>query len=140
MHALWRLASAVALVLLLAGGAGTALADPINSPKAVPFAITCGGERLSIISPNEPTSSLLVVGETTVGVATVATLTTTYTDPQSGATMTDVQTFVYGSGHGKAQGLQGTLTSCSETVVVEDPVVGPITVTLAGNFLLTQRS
>lgn len=139
MRLLWKLAGTALLALLLAAGTGEAMADPLNSPQAVPFEITCNGERLSVISPSEPSSALQVVGENTVGIATVITLTTTFIDPQSGEPVSDVQTVVYGPGHGGAQGLQGRLTPCEETVIIDDPSLGTVTVVFAGDFLLTPR-
>lgn len=140
MRVLWKLAAAALIAMLLTfAGTGKAMADPINSPKALPFAVTCEGERLNVISPSEPSSALLIEGENTVGIGTVVTLTTTYIDPQSGEPVTDVQTVMYGPGHGAARGVQGKLTRCTETVIIEDPALGTVTVVFAGDFLLTPR-
>ena len=140
MRTLFKLIGVLSLAILALGvRSAPAYADPLNSPQAVFFGITCEGERFSVVSPNEPAANLLIIGETTVGVATVASVTTTFTDPQTGELVSLVQEVVFGPGHGQAQGVAGKLTHCSETVVTEDADLGTITAVLEGDFLLTPR-
>jgi hypothetical protein len=136
MHIWRKLAVAIIAGALLAGtGIGSALADPIRSPHAVNFTLTCDGTQLTVVSANEPTASIQVVGSTTTLVATDATLTTTYTDPQTGATVTEVQSVVYGAAHGNATGIEKRLVTCTNTITVQDPNVGLVTVALTGQFI-----
>lgn len=136
-----RFVVAIAVVAVMSiSGVGLALADPISNPLAVHFALTCGGQEFIVVSANEPTATIHIVGETSMLVVTEATLTTTFTDPQTGETVTDSLTVIFGAGHGEAEGLQGSLTTCTHTLVVEDPVVGPVTFDLTGTFLMTPNN
>lgn len=50
--------------------------------------------------------------------------------------MTDIQHLVFGAGHGNADGFQDRMVDCTNTIVISDPDVGPITLTLVGQFIL----
>lgn len=141
MSTLQKFVSAIVMVAVLAvANIGPALADPIKNPNAVHFALTCGGQEFTVVSANEPTATIHIVGETKVLVATEATLITTFTDPQTGETITDSFTQIFGAGHGQAQGLQENLITCTHTLVVEDPDVGPVTFDLIATFMKTPNN
>ena len=141
MHQRLRLVVAIAVVAVMStSGAGLALADPISNPLAVHFALTCGGQEFTVVSANEPTATVHIVGETYMLVATEATLTITFTDPQTGEIVTDSHTTIFGAGNGEAEGLQGSLTTCTHTLIVDDPVVGPVTFDLTATFLMTPNN
>ena len=132
-----RLAVAVAAGAVLAGvGAGPALADATDGHNAVHFDLTCGGEQFTVVSPSEPAAAVQLAGSTSILVGTDALLTTTYTDPQTAQPVTTTQHVIYGAGHGDANGVQGRLLDCTNTIVVNDPDLGPITITLVGQFIL----
>ena len=130
-------ATMVVGALLAVSSVGAAFADPTHGRNTISFNLSCGGEQFTVVSANEPTASVQVVGSTSTLVATNAMLTTTYTDPQTGETVTETQSIVYGAGHGQAAGLAQRLTVCTNTIIVQDPNVGPITVTLIGTFIFT---
>ena len=141
MHQILRFVVAIAVVAVVStSGVGMALADPINNPLAVHFALTCGGQEFTVVSANEPTATVHIVGETDTLVATEATLVTTFTDPQTGETVTDSLTAIFGAGNGEVEGLQGSLTTCTHTLIVEDPDVGPVTFELTGTFVMTPNN
>lgn len=141
MYQILRFIVAIALVAVISAfGVGTTLADPLNDPLAVHFALTCGGQEFTVVSANEPTATVHIVGETDMLVATEATLVTTFTDPQTGATITDSHTTIFGAGNGEAEGLQGSLTTCTHTLIVEDPDVGPVTLALTATFIMTPHN
>lgn len=134
---LTRLAVATAASVVLVGvGASSALADATGGRNAVHFNLTCGGEQFSVVSPSEPAAAVQLVGSTSILVGTDALLTTTYTDPQTGRPVVTTQHIVYGAGHGDANGVQGRLLDCTNTIVVNDPNLGPITITLVARFIL----
>jgi hypothetical protein len=132
-----RLAVATAAGVVLAGvGASPALADATDGRNAVHFNLTCGGEQFGVVSPSEPAAAVQLIGSTSILVGTDALLTTTYTDPQTGQPVATTQHVVYGAGHGDANGVQGRLLHCTNTIVVDDPDLGPITITLVAQFIL----
>ena len=141
MHQILRFVVAIAVVAVVStSGVGMALADPINNPLAVHFALTCGGQEFTVVSANEATATVHIVGETDMLVATEATLVITFTDPQTGETVTDSLTAIFGAGNGEAEGLQGNLTTCTHTLIVEDSDVGPVTFELTATFLMTPNN
>lgn len=141
MSTLRKFVVAVMMVVALAiASIGPALADPINNPLAFHFTLTCGGQEFTVVSANEPTATVRIVGETNMLVATEATVVTTFTDPQTGETITDSHTTIFGAGNGEAEGLQGSLTTCTHTLIVEDPDVGPVTIVVIGTFMMTPNN
>lgn len=136
MSTLRKFVFAIVMVAVLAvANIGPALADPIKNPIALHAVLTCDGQEFTVVSPNEPTASVHIVGETNMLVATEATIITTFTDPQTGETITNSFTVIYGAGHGQAQGLQGSLITCTRNLVVEDPDVGPVTIDVSVTFM-----
>jgi hypothetical protein len=117
-----------------------ALADAAGGSNAVHFTLTCGGEQFIVVSPSEPAAAVQLVGSTSVLIGTDALLTTSYTDPQTGQLVTTTQHVVYGAGHGNANGVQDRILDCTNTTVVNDPEVRPITITLAARFILAPPS
>jgi hypothetical protein len=141
MKTLRKLAIAFVASALLAGaGISSAFADPIQGRNAISFNVTCGGEQFTVVSASEPAASIQVVGRTTTLVATDATLTTTYTNPQTGEPVTEIQSVVSGAGHGDATGVGRRLTTCTDTITVQDANVGLITTTLVGTFIFAPPS
>jgi hypothetical protein len=123
--------------LALAGAVvSPALADATGGNNAVHFNLTCGGEQFTVVSPSEPAATVQLAGSTRILVGTDALLTTSYTDPQTGQPVTTTQHVVYGAGHGNANGVQDRILDCTNTIVVNDPDVGPITITLVAQFIL----
>jgi hypothetical protein len=96
--------------------------------------LACDGVNLTLVSANEPTPSLHVIGDTGVFVATSAHLELRFVDPATGQTVTEITDVVYAAGHGHALGVQDDLTTCTDTEIVDDPVVGPITATLVATL------
>ena len=123
-------------VLTAGATVGPALADATGGRNAVHFTVSCGGEQFTVVSPSEPSAAVQIVGSTSILVGTDALLTTSYTDPQTGQSITTTQHVVYGAGHGNANGVQDRLLDCTNTIVVEDPDLGPITITLIAEFIL----
>lgn len=117
-----------------------ALADATGGHQAVHFALTCGGEHFTVVSPSEPSAAVQLADGTSVLIGTDALLITTYTDPQTGQVVSSTQHFVYGAGHGNAHGTQDRVATCTHTDVLDDPDVGPITVDLVGQFILAPPS
>ncbi|MFN8456592.1 MAG: hypothetical protein U0401_18310 [Anaerolineae bacterium] len=141
MSTLQKFVFTIMMVAVLAmANIGLALADPINNPHAVHFVLTCDGQEFTVVSANEPTPTIHIVGETNTLIATEATLNTTFTDPQTGETITDSFTKVFGAGHGQAQGLQKRLITCTNTIIVDDPDVGPVTLELIATFMKTANN
>jgi hypothetical protein len=91
-------------------------------------------------TPSEPAAAVRLAGSTSVLIGTDALLTTSYTDPQTGQLVTTTQHVVYGAGHGNANGVQDRILDCTNTTVVNDPEVRPITITLAARFILAPPS
>ena len=83
-----------------------------------------------------PPAAAQLVGSTSILVGTDTLLTTIYTDPQTGQPVAITQHVVYGAGHGDANGLQDRLLNCTNTIVVTDPDLGLITITLVARFIL----
>jgi hypothetical protein len=134
---LLRLVATIGAGILVAGVPVTAAnADATTGHNAVHFTLTCAGEQFVVVSPSEPAAAVQIVGTSSVLVGTDALLTTSYTDPQTGRLVTNTQHIVYGAGHGNANGTQDRAIHCVDTVVVNDPDVGPITITLLATFLL----
>jgi hypothetical protein len=134
---LLRLVATIGVGILLVGvPVSAANADATAGHNAVHFTLTCAGEKFAVVSPSEPAAAVQIVGISSVLVGTDALLTTTYTDPQTGQLVTNTQHIVYGAGHGSANGTQDRAIHCADTTVVNDPDVGPITITLLATFLL----
>jgi acyl-coenzyme A synthetase/AMP-(fatty) acid ligase len=54
----------------------------------------------------------------------------------TGVARLGTQHVVYGAGHGNASGVRDRILDCTNTIVVTDSDVGPITITLAAQFIL----
>jgi len=136
-----RVCKVVVVVLvmsaLLLSASRTALADPVNGANAASFTLTCGNQTITVVTPSANAAIAQVIGTTSVGVATEVNVSLTFIDPDTGQPVTTTQTVIYGAGHGKAQGLQNRLTTCSSTFTFEDPEVGTVTVTLSVTQFLT---
>jgi hypothetical protein len=132
-----RLAIAVAAGLALAGAvASPALADATGGSNTVHFNLTCRGEQFTVVSPSEPAAAVQLAGRTSILIGTDALLTTSYANPQTGQPVITTQHVVYGAGHGNANGVRDRILDCTNTIVVNDPDVGPVTITLAAQFIL----
>jgi hypothetical protein len=131
-----HLLAAAAALGSLGLGLTPASADPVRGHNAVPLTLTCNGVELMLVSANEPTPTIHVIGESTVLVATAAHLELSFVDPATGQTITEVTDVVYGSGHGAANDAQRNLTTCTSTQVIEDPAVGTITATLTATVAI----
>lgn len=129
--------AALTSALLAAVSASPAFSDPTRAPHAVSGTFTCDSEQLTVVSANEPTPTLHVIAATSVLIATDATVTVAFVDPQTGEPVTTTQQTVFGAGHGQAQGLQSKLITCDNTFTVQDPDLGTVAFAVTGTFLLT---
>ncbi len=75
-----------------------------NGANAFQFTVTCGGDEYTLITPAGPADVGQIVGSTRVNIPLMVVVT------KDGET---VDTFVYGAGHGEAQGLQDAVVTCT---------------------------
>jgi hypothetical protein len=123
--------TAAAIVLVL--GVGVALADPINSKKAITFTVSCGGETFEVVEPFGAGGAVHILGDTTNIV--VKEITFTALDPETGEEL-DTVTFATGA----MVGLQEDLVTCTrEPFRVTDPELGEIDILAEARVLFTAR-
>jgi hypothetical protein len=129
------LAATMAIVAVLA--VGMASADPVNSKKAPIVTLTCGGEQVRVTFLLNPSAIFNVVDTTGSFVLTGGEGTATFTDPETGEVVEEPIDFTIGQG--KKTGLQDSLTTCTTTITVEDPEVGPVTLDFTFTGFFTPR-
>jgi hypothetical protein len=131
------LAAAMAITALLA--VGIASADPINSKNAQTFTLDCaGGQSVTVVFVLQNAAVVTnVVGTTENFVGTSFTGTATYTDPETGQSVTEPILFHPGSG--QKEGLQDSLTTCNGSFIFVHPDLGDVTVDLQITGFFTPR-
>jgi hypothetical protein len=124
------LVTAVIMALL---GVGVALADPINSKKAITFTVNCEGETFRVVEPFGAGGAVHILGDKRNIV--VKEITFTAKDPDTGEVL-DTATFATG----KKVGLQGELVTCTrDPFTVIDPELGEIEILADARVLFTPR-
>ena len=121
--------TAAAIMSVLA--VGVALADPINSKKAIEFTVTCGGESFEVVEPFGAGGAVHILGETTNFV--VKEITFTAFKPGTDVVLDSV-TF----DTGKKVGLEDKLVTCTrERFSATDPELGEIDILAEAKVLFT---
>ena len=124
---------ATAAAILSVLGVGAALADPINSKKAITFTVTCGGENFEVVEPFGAGGAVHILGDTNNIV--VKALTFTASDPDTGEVL-DTVTFATGA----KVGLEDELVTCTrEPFKATDPELGEIEILAEGRVLFVPR-
>jgi hypothetical protein len=123
------LMTAVIMALL---GVGVALADPINSKKAITFTVNCEGETFRVVEPFGGGAAHILGDKRNI---VVKEITFTAKDPDTGEVV-DTATFATG----KKVGLQGELVTCTrDPFTVIDPELGEIEILAEARVLFTPR-
>ena len=126
------LAATMAIVAVLA--AGTASADPVNSPKAPIVTLDCdNGEEVKVTFLLNNSAIFNVVDTTGSFVITEGTIKITdlTTGEEFGGPFT--------VGQGKREGQEDSLTTCTTTFEFDDPKFGPTEVELTGTGFFVPR-
>jgi hypothetical protein len=137
---MWRaLLLAVVMAIMALLTVGIASADPINSKNAQTFTLDCGGGQSATVVFVLQNAAVVnnVVGTTENFVGTSFTGTATYTDPETGQSVTEPIFFHPGSG--QKEGLQDSLTACDGSISFVEPDLGDVTVDLQITGFFTPR-
>jgi hypothetical protein len=112
------------IVLLLGNWASPARADPINGTHKEVFPITCEGETFLVVGGVGAPAQ--VVDGQDVLIPAVFVQESSWTDPQTGEVVTQIDAFSVGQG--KRTGQQDDQITCTYTATFQDPEVGAVMV------------
>jgi hypothetical protein len=132
-----RLLCAAVLSAIVAVGVGrsSALADPVDHPRAEAEIVTCGGQTYTIVGPG---NAGLIAESTAVAIPSQFVFNVSYTDPDTGDLVQE--SFVQTIGQGKRAGQQDVLTECSFSETFFDPDLGTtVTVNAIVTLFTTPR-
>ena len=121
MRRFWML---MAMAALLLTSVRPAHADPTHNPNVSTFTLQCGDATLTVGSPTDSSAVALALNDHRVVVASV--ITERFVDPVTRQDVAPPRTFTYGPGHGHANGLQEELTTCTQSVIFDDPDLGTV--------------
>jgi hypothetical protein len=123
MQAVRLLGIALAIGLIMAGTAQSALADPINGTHKEVFPITCAGETFLVVGGVGAPAQVVEGQEVLIPAEFVQV--SSWVDPVTGETVTQTDAFSVGQGNRTGQDDQIT---CTYTATFQDPEVGPVNV------------
>jgi hypothetical protein len=124
----------VAAMIMALLGVGVAIADPVNSKKAVTFTLNCGDGDFEVVEPFGAGGPLFKLEDDKQHMV-VKEFTATAVDPETGEVLDTVT--VTG---GEMVGLQGDLRTCTrEPFTVIDPELGEVVIFAEARVLFTPR-
>jgi hypothetical protein len=124
----------LALLMTAMLGVGVAIADPVNSKKAVTFTLNCGDGDFEVVEPFGAGGPLFNLEDDEHHMV-VKEFTATAVDPETGEVLDTVT--VTG---GEMVGLQGDLRTCTrEPFTVIDPELGEVVIFAEARVLFTPR-
>ena len=120
------------LAILVMGPASGALADPTNGTHKERFPVTCAGTTYQVVGGKGAAAQVEDSQDVLVPAAFVQV--SSWTDPDTGEPVNQVDAFTVGQGNRTGQ--QGRLITCTYTATFDDPEVGAVMVngTVKGFF------